>query len=281
VTSFFVLYGGILLSEINLYSNIIILGILILLSGIFSSSETALTSMNIGRINRLKEEDKEGADTLLRLKRKINSMLATILLGNNIVNIAATAILTQLITDISGGNGSTLISTGIMTILILIFGEITPKTYAAHQPEKVALKVGRFLEILSIIFKPVLWILEKITNTIIKMTGGKVMKNIPFVTEEEIRGLVDAGEEEGILKFDAKEMINSVFEIDDIDVGDVMIPRIDITAISEDSNLKRALEVIINCGHSRIPAYKESIDNIVGLLYAKDILPFLAISARG
>lgn len=264
------------MSELNIYINILILGILLILSGIFSSSETALTSMNIGKINRMKEKDEKGAITLFRLKRKISKILATILIGNNIVNIAATAILTQLIVEISNGEGSTLISTAIMTVLILIFGEITPKTYAAHQPEKAALKVGRFLEILSIIFKPILWILEKITNFIIRISGGKVVNNIPFVTEEDIKDLVDVGEEEGVLKEEARDMINSVFEIDDLDVGDVMVPRIDIVAVSVDSSIRKALDIIIKFGHSRIPVYKDSIDNIIGLLYAKDILLFLS-----
>lgn len=258
----------------TIYYKLIILGVLLYLSGVFSSSETALTAMNVGRINKLKEDNKDGADTLLRLKKKLNNIIATILIGNNIVNIAATAILTQLVSDYYGRNSSTIIATILMTILILIFGEITPKTYAAQQPEKVALKVGRPLEILSFLFKPILVILETITNTAIKMLGGKIINNAPFVTEEEIRSLVDVGEEEGILQLQAKEMINRVFEIDDLEVTDVMVPRIDIIAISEDSTLEKSLELMIKYGHSRIPVYKDSIDNIIGLLYAKDILPF-------
>lgn len=262
------------MSDNTIYYRLIILGVLLYLSGVFSSSETALTAMNVGRINRLKEDNKDGADRLLRLKKKLNNIIATILIGNNIVNIAATAILTQLVSDYYGRNSSTIIATVLMTILILIFGEITPKTYAAQYPEKVALKVGRPLEILSFLFKPILVILETITNTAIKMLGGKIINNAPFVTEEEIRSLVDVGEEEGILQLQAKEMINRVFEIDDLEVADVMVPRIDIIAISEDSTLEKSLELMIKYGHSRIPVYKDSIDNIIGLLYAKDILPF-------
>lgn len=265
--------------DIYIYSRLFILLVLLVLSGLFSSSETALTSMTIARIRQLKEGNEKGANTLKRLKRKLNTIIATILIGNNLVNIAATAILSELILDLFK-EGSTIITTIIMTILILIFGEITPKTYAAQNPEKVAVKVGRPLEILSVIFKPILIILNTITNFIIKAAGGNIENNAPFVTEEEIMSLVDVGEEEGVLKHQAKEMIEGIFEIDDIDATDVMVPRIDIVAISEDDTLQEALELIITYGHSRIPVYKDTIDNITGVLYAKDILPFASFKER-
>lgn len=254
---------------------IILMTALLLLSAIFSSSETALTSMNIGRIRQLKDKNSEGADLLKRLKKRMNSILATILIGNNLVNIAATAILTQLISEYFPDKSSAMITTLIMTVLILVFGEITPKTYAAQDPELVALRVAKPLEVLSYIFKPILLILEKITNFIIRLFGGKITNNVPFVTEEEIKSLVDIGEEEGILEQQAKEMINRVFDIDDITVTEVMIPRMDIIALSEDSTVEKALQKIISYGHSRIPVYNDTIDNITGLLYAKDILPYI------
>jgi len=162
----------------------------------------------------------------------------------------------------------------IMTVLILVFGEITPKSYAAQNPIKVAVKVARPLEILSFVFKPILIVLTSITNFIIKMMGGEVLTSTPFVTEEEIRSLVDVGEEEGVLKHQEKEMIEGIFEIDDIDVTEVMVPRIDIIAVSEDAEMQEALDLIITYGHSRIPVFKDTIDNITGVIYAKDLLPF-------
>ncbi|MTI70890.1 MAG: HlyC/CorC family transporter [Firmicutes bacterium] len=262
------------MSDIDFYYRVVILFILLILSGVFSSSETAMTAINIARIKQLKEKDEKAANVLERLKKELNTILATILIGNNLVNIAATAILTELTVEMFGQSG-TLVATGIMTTLILIFGEITPKTYAAQNPEKLATKVGRPLEMLSIVFKPILILLNGITNFILKIFGGEDSKNSPFVTEEDIRSWVDVGEEEGVVKHQAKEMIEGVFEIDDIDVTEVMIPRIDVNAISKDKSLKDALDLIITYGHSRIPIYSDTIDDIVGILYAKDILPFV------
>ncbi|RKD34790.1 hemolysin [Thermohalobacter berrensis] len=258
----------------ELYVRLVILLVLLILSGVFSSSETALTSMDIIRLKKLEEDDKKAAKILKRIKKKMNTMLATILIGNNLVNIAATAIMTELIVEIFKGKGSTLIATGIMTVLILIFGEVTPKTFANQNPEKVSAKVGYTLEKLSILFKPIIFILNKITSITIKIMGGDMSKNEPFITEEDLKSLMDVGEEEGVLKHQEKEMIEGVFEIDDIDVTEVMVPRIDIVAISEDATIEEALDLIIRFGHSRIPVFEDTIDNIIGILYAKDILPY-------
>ncbi|WP_120166931.1 hemolysin family protein [Thermohalobacter berrensis] len=262
------------MSDIELYVRLVILLVLLILSGVFSSSETALTSMDIIRLKKLEEDDKKAAKILKRIKKKMNTMLATILIGNNLVNIAATAIMTELIVEIFKGKGSTLIATGIMTVLILIFGEVTPKTFANQNPEKVSAKVGYTLEKLSILFKPIIFILNKITSITIKIMGGDMSKNEPFITEEDLKSLMDVGEEEGVLKHQEKEMIEGVFEIDDIDVTEVMVPRIDIVAISEDATIEEALDLIIRFGHSRIPVFEDTIDNIIGILYAKDILPY-------
>lgn len=266
-----------ILTESSTYIRIAIVFILLLFSSLFSSSETAITSITIAKIRQLKEEDEESAEILKSMKRKTNDIIATILIGNNIVNIAATAVLTELILQLPiSGKNSTLIATAIMTILILIIGEITPKSFAAQNPVKVAVKVAKPLELLATIFKPILFILTRITNVIIKFLGGEIVTNTPFVTEEEIRSLVDVGEEEGTIKHQEKEMIEGIFEINDIDVTEVMVPRIDIVAVSEEATLREALDLIITYGHSRIPVFKDTIDNIVGILYAKDMLPFVS-----
>lgn len=265
------------MSDIDIYLRVGVVLILLVFSGIFSSSETALTAITAAKIRKLKEHDEKSAKVLKRVKKKLNTILTTILIGNNVVNIAATAILTQLTTSVfNDGKYSTIIATGIMTALILVFGEITPKTFAAQNPEKVAVRVSIPLEVLSNILKPILFILNKITGFIIKLFGGSVGENSPFVTEEEIRSLVDAGEEEGVVKSQEKEMIKGVFEIDDTDVSDVMVPRIDIIAAPESASLKTVLDLVITRGHSRIPIFKDTIDNITGIIYAKDILPFIS-----
>ena len=264
-----------ILSSTEIYTRVIILLILLALSAIFSSSETALASITSAKIMQLKEENEKKAKLLKRVKLKAGDILSTILIGNNIVNIAATAILADLTSNISFGKGnSTLVTTIIMTVLILVFGEITPKSFATQNSVKVATKVARPLEILAFIFKPVLIVLTKVTNVFIKMLGGEVLVNGPFVTEEDIRSLVDVGEEEGILKHQEKEMIQNIFDIDDLEVGEVMLPRIDMVALDDQTTIKEALDLIVDCGHSRIPVYKDTIDDIVGVLYAKDLLPF-------
>lgn len=270
------------MSDSDLYLNLFILIMLLLGSAFFSSSETALMAMNIAKIRQLEEtEDKKDIDRLKDIvKNKLNDFLVTILLGNNIVNIAATAITTQLVGRLVGGGQGIVLATFIMTTLILVFGEISPKSYAAQNAEKVALKTSRILQFLSTVFKPVLWIFTAISHIIIRIAGGEMQGVTAIVTEEEIMSLVDVGEEEGVVKHQEREMIEGVFEIDESDVSDVMIPRIDIIAVEDDINLKEVIDVVIDKGHSRIPVYKESVDNIIGVVYAKDLLK-LAKSTNG
>lgn len=270
------------MSDSDLYLNLFILIMLLLGSAFFSSSETALMAMNIAKIRQLEEtEDKKDIDRLKDIvKNKLNDFLVTILLGNNIVNIAATAITTQLVGRLVGGGQGIVLATFIMTTLILVFGEISPKSYAAQNAEKVALKTSRILQFLSTVFKPVLWVFTAISHIIIRIAGGEMQGVTAIVTEEEIMSLVDVGEEEGVVKHQEREMIEGVFEIDESDVSDVMIPRIDIIAVEDDINLKEVIDLVIDKGHSRIPVYKESVDNIIGVVYAKDLLK-LATSTNG
>ncbi len=263
-----------------LYVKLGILILLIILSGIFSSSETSIMGMSIAKIKQMEEVDEKGARTLKRLKKKLSSLLITILIGNNLVNIAATALLTELTVEYFAGTNAALITTVVMTILILIFGEITPKTYASHNPEKVAAKVGGFLELLDFLFKPISTVLKLITNFIIKTLGGDIDHISTFVTQEEIRSLVDVGEEEGIVNAQEREMIDGIFDIDEMSVSEIMVPRIDVVAIEESSSLYDILEIIRDFGHSRIPVYRDSIDNIIGIIHAKDLLVLDIISMK-
>lgn len=246
--------------------------VLLFFSGLFSSAETSLSSLNIIKIKQLKNRGVKEASILERLLSKSSKSLATILIGNNIVNIAATAIATELTLQLFTGKEATLIVTITMTILILVFGEITPKTYASYNPEKVAMKLGKPLELLSIIFTPILIILNKITKVIINVFGGDIKNDKNTVSEEEIKTLVDVGEEFGIIEKQEKEMINSIFEIGDIRVTEVMVPRIDVIYIEEDVKIEEAINTVLSHGYSRIPVIKKSIDNIVGIIYAKDLL---------
>ncbi len=251
---------------------LVILVILLCLSGLFSSAETSLSSLNIIKIKQLKKKGVKKAEILDRLLDKSSKILATILIGNNIVNIAATAIATELTLSIVTGEQATLLVTVTMTILILVFGEITPKTYSSYNPEKVAMKLGRPLEILSTIFSPILFILNKITQVLIRSLGGNISGNRNTVSEEEIKTLVDVGEEAGIIEKQERDMIESIFEIGDIKVTEVMVPRIDTVYLEEDTSIENAIKKVIEYGYSRIPIIDESIDNIIGVVYAKDLL---------
>jgi putative hemolysin len=251
---------------------IVFLFILLTLSALFSSAETALTSMNIIKVKQLQNRKVKNADVLERLLHKAHQILATILVGNNIVNIAATAIATELTFKWFSGKNVTLFVTVVMTIMILIFGEITPKTYSSNYPEKVALKLGRPIELLSILFGPVLKMLNGITTFIIRIFGGDMTRNRAMISEEEIKTLVDVGEEAGILEKKEKEMINNIFEIGNITVAEVMVPRIDMIYLEEESTLDDALNRIMDYGYSRIPIIRDTIDNVIGILYAKDLL---------
>ncbi len=256
----------------DLYIRGAIILALLTLSAIFSGSETAITGITISQIRKLKEEDEGAADILISMKKRINDILSTILIGNNLVNIAATSLVTEMTIKLLGGGNSLLIATAVMTVMVLIFGEITPKSYASQNPIRVAKRVYKPLKGLTFIMTPIVFILNKITSVVIRIIGGEVTTG-SLVTEEDIRSLVDAGEEEGILKVQEKEMIQNIFDIDDLDVAEVMVPRIDIIALPKETTIRELVDSPVDFGFSRIPVYDESIDNIIGILYAKDIIP--------
>lgn len=256
--------------DINTLS-LISLFVLLFLSAFFSASETAITSMNRLRLKHLVEEKVRGAKTLEELLEHPGRMLATILFGNNLVNIAASALATSLAIDIFKSYGVG-IATGVMTFLVLIFGEITPKTFAAQNAEKLALRVAKPIAFLCTVLFPIVRIFVFVANLITRLLGGKTMKEGPFVTEEEIKTMVTVGEEEGVIEEEEKEMIHSIFEFTDTVVKEVMVPRMDMVCVENTAMLKDVLDVIIATGHSRVPVFEETIDNIVGIVYAKDIL---------
>lgn len=249
-----------------------ILIVLLVLSAVFSGSETAITGITISQIRKLKEEDESAADILISMKKRMNYILSTILIGNNLVNIAATSLVTEMTIKLLGGGNSLFVATAVMTVLVLIFGEITPKSYASQNPIRVAKRVYKPLKGLTFLMTPVVFILNKITSVVIRIIGGEVTTDT-LVTEEDIRSLVDAGEEEGILQVEEKEMIQNIFDIDDLDVAEVMVPRIDIVALPKETTIRELVDSPVDFGFSRIPVYDESIDNIIGILYAKDIIP--------
>lgn len=249
---------------------IIVLLILIAMSSFFSMSETALMSISKIRLRHMVEEGVPNAKLVEKLLEDPNKLLGAILIGNNIVNIGASSLATIVATNIFGSGGVG-IATGIMTILVLIFGEITPKSIAQQKSEVVALKVAKIIRIVVFIFKPFISIFTGISSLFIKILGGDPNATESFITEEELKTMVDVSEEEGVLENVEKEMIFNVFDFADQQVKDIMVQRVDIVSIDEGASYDEVMEVIKSEQFSRIPVYNQTIDNIIGVLNVKDL----------
>lgn len=253
---------------------IVLLIVLLILSGFFSMSETALMALSKIRIRHLVEEGVKEAKLVEKLTENPNKLLGGILIGNNIVNIGASSIATSLAVRIFGADSdmAIAISTGVMTVLVLIFGEITPKSIAKQKSEQVALKVSKPIQFCVGVFKPFVIIFTTISSIFIKILGADPKATEPFITEEELKTMVGVSEEEGVLEDVEKEMIFNVFDFADSQVKDVMIQRVDVTAIDINDDYKEILRVIKEEQFSRIPVYDDSIDNIIGVLNVKDLI---------
>lgn len=251
---------------------VIIVGII--LSAFFSSSETALTSVNIFKIRQMEKNGVEKAPLVRKLVDNIGSVLTTILIGNNIVNIVTTTIATIFFTEVMGPKGA-VISPIILTIVVLIFGEVTPKNIAAANSEKLALAVARPIRLLDIVLKPINFILGKITGAITKVFVGEEEES-SLVTEEDLKTIVDVSEEQGVINNEESEMINNVFEFGNSYVSDIMTARTNMEAISIESDQEELNEMLKETNHSRIPVYGKNIDNILGILHMKDIVSAIA-----
>lgn len=249
---------------------IISLILLIVLSCLFSMSETALMSLNKIRLRHMIEEGVPGAELVEKLTEDQNKLLSAILIGNNVANIGASSIATMVATNIFGSSGVG-IATGIMTILILIFGEVTPKSIAKQNPESVSLKVAKFIRFVVVAFKPIVYIFAAISSLVIRILGGNPNESESSITEEELKTMVGVSEEEGVLENVEKEMIFNVFEFADQQVKDIMVQRVDIVSIDEEATYDEVMEVIKNEQFSRIPVYNQTIDNIIGFLNVKDL----------
>ena len=198
-------------------------------------------------------------------------MLGAILIGNNIVNILASSLATTLFVSLVGPSGVG-IATAVMTVLVLIFGEITPKSIAKQKSEEVSLKVSKPINIIVKVLKPFVGIFTFISGAFIRMLGGDPKATEPFITEEELKTMVGVSEEEGVLEGVEKEMIFNVFDFADSQAKDVMVQRVDIVAVDSEATYEEVLEVIKKEQFSRIPVYNQTIDDIVGVLYVKDLI---------
>lgn len=260
-----------MLESPNNLIQIIFLIVLLMGSAFFSASETALMSLSKIRIRYMQDEGVKGAKLVSSLIESPNKLLSSILVGNNVVNIAATSISTSLFIGLMGEKGVAL-ATAVMTVLVLIFGEITPKTIAASNSEKVSLLVSKPIKVIIFILKPIVWIFNIITSVIFKLFGITNKGAKSFITEEELKTMVNVSHEEGVLEMEEREIINNVFEFGDMQAKNAMIQRIDMVAIDMEDSYDEIIQVFKTEKLSRMPVYEETIDDIVGILNIKDII---------
>ncbi|MFW6238006.1 MAG: hemolysin family protein [Halanaerobiales bacterium] len=254
-----------------MYINLVILLLLFALSAFFSGSETAFMSVNRIKVRDLANEGDKKAERVDRLLDNQTRLLTTILIGNNLVNIAASSLATAVAIDIFGSKGVG-IATGVVTFLILVFGEITPKSLGNNNSIKYSKLASFYLQWLERILKPVILFFTLLIKAIV---GENNLVSTAFISEEEIRRFVNVSEEEGAIKEEEREMIQSIFDFDDTLVREIMVPRIDMVCIDRNASIEELVELAVEYGHSRIPVYEDSIDEIVGLVYVKDLLNLL------
>lgn len=252
-------------------SQIIALVILLILSSIFSSTETALTTVNKIRMRTLSEAGNKKADRVLRVTENQGKMLSAILIGNNVVNLSASSLATSIAIERFGSVGAG-IATGILTLLILIFGEIAPKTMATINADQISLWASGFIEFLMWILTPVIFIVNKLAMGVLLLFRVDPNKSQNAMTEEELRTIVDVGEESGVIETEEKEMIHNLFDFGDSEAKEIMIPRIDMTFVSKDATYQEVIEIFKEDKFTRLPVYEETTDNVVGILNMKDLL---------
>lgn len=250
---------------------LIILLLLLAGSAFFSASETALMSLSKIRVRNMVEEGVKGAKTVDKLISDPSKLLSAILVGNNLVNIGASSLATSLAIKNFGASGVG-IATGIMTIMVLIFGEVTPKSLAASNADEVSLKLSKPLSLITKILSPVTAVLMIVTNGIIKLLGGNPDEDKPFITEDELRTMVQVSHEEGVLKVEERKIIDNVFEFRASQVKDVMTTRTDVVAVEQDITYKELLDLFREERFSRLPVYDGTVDNIIGVVYVKDLV---------
>ncbi|MBW9267021.1 MAG: hemolysin family protein [Candidatus Thiodiazotropha sp. (ex. Lucinisca nassula)] len=246
----------------------LILALLLVLSGVFSGSETALINLSMARAEALYREGRRGAQALYLLKKDPSRMLITILIGNNVVNIAASAMATVIATDYFGDTGPG-IAVGVLTILILVFGEITPKSLATRFSERISLFIAPLIVGFMRLIYPLVWLFLQFTNWV--QSSTKAMDD-PLVTEHEVITLIEHGEEEGVIDTGEREMIERIFNFNDLKAEDVMTPRRQVFRIDGRRSLRDVLPQIMRENFSRIPLYKEDPDEIVSMVLVRDLI---------
>lgn len=245
--------------------------LLLMLSAFFSSAETSFTTVSLIRMRTLAEDGNIKAKRVLAISEQSAKMLSAVLIGNNIVNISASSIATVLAVDIFGSVGAG-IATGALTILILIFGEISPKTLATIHADKLALAYSGIISFLMKILTPVIYITNALSLIFLKLLRVNPKAGNKAMTEEELRTIVDVGHESGVIESEEREMINNVFDFTDSEAKEIMVPRIDMTFVPVDATYQELLDIFRETKYTRLPVYEDTNDNVIGILNVKDLL---------
>ena len=241
---------------------------MMIFSALFSSTEMAYSSLNKLRLKNYEAQGNKKASTALKLANKFDDVLTAVLIGNNIVNIAISSVSTLLLVNIFGESGAG-ISTAVITVLVLIFGEVLPKSYAKKNSEKLALLFAKPLSVFVILFKPAIWVLNMLSSLIV--SGEEA----PSVTEDELKYMIDEIEEQGVIEEQESELVKSALEFDEITVDEILIPRVKITGVEINTPIDEIKQLFITEMYSRLPVYEKNLDNIIGIITNKTFFKML------
>jgi putative hemolysin len=248
---------------------IVIIGILILFSSFFAAAEMAFVSVNRIKVRKMIKSGDKSAIILEKLLEKPGEVVSAIVICNNLVNITA-SILAGSITALLLGNVGVGIATAVMTLLVVVFGEAIPKAYGIHN-EKFAFRVARSLNILTYVFSPISRGLSALSNVFLKLLGKEVSKKA-LITEDEIKIMLDLGVQDGTIKKDEKQLVNEIFDFDDTETREVLIPIKNVYFVHYNNNLQQLKKIAVKTGHSRFPVYKNNKKDIIGIVHVKDAL---------
>jgi putative hemolysin len=248
--------------------------LLLLLSAFFSGSETALLSLDSIRVKYLVHKKRRGAEQLERVLAQPENLLGAILVGNNLVNIAASVFATTFFVQVFGARGE-LLTIVILTPVLLVVSEVCPKTFAARYPERFSFVVLRPIMLIMLLLRPVVWLVTSFSRLLTLFVKSEPQ---PIISEEEIRTLITVGEQSGVVGKDKCRMLGGIFDLSQISVRDVMIPRTEVVALDASSSFGDVLRTVQQSRHSRFPIYEESLDNIIGIIHSKDILRYVHIA---
>ena len=251
-------------SSMTLWVALVVLGAF---SAFFSASETAFSSLNQIRLKSRAEDGDTSAARVLAMAEKYDKLLSTILIGNNIVNIAAASIGTIIFTKMLGAERGATVSTMVLTVVVLIFGEVTPKSLAKEMPETVATAVAPALSLLMLVFTPLTWLFSQWKRLLGHFVHSTEEDTI---TEGELMTMVSEAENDGELTDRESELIRSAIEFDDVEVEEILTPRVDVIAVEDDMPLEEVAQTFAESGYSRLPVYHDTIDNIIGVVHEKD-----------